>query len=106
MLPTHSQAALVPSARVTLGLLHALQGVGTRAFHRWLRVHHLDLAARYSLCTQVCPQRIRAVQGPCMPTRSQGHGCPSKPILGCHWPLRILHIFRRETGKHGLVAVV
>lgn len=32
----HSQANLYPSELVTLGLLHALKGVGQRAFYRWL----------------------------------------------------------------------
>jgi hypothetical protein len=36
-LPKHPEAHLWPSEVVTLGLLHALKGVGNRAFHRWLR---------------------------------------------------------------------
>lgn len=32
----HAQAVLWPSEVVTLGLLHALKGVGNRAFYRWL----------------------------------------------------------------------
>ena len=35
-LPTHPEARLWPSEVVTLGLLHALTGVGNRAFYRWL----------------------------------------------------------------------
>jgi hypothetical protein len=35
-LPKHPEARLWPSEVVTLGLLHALQGVGNRAFYRWL----------------------------------------------------------------------
>jgi hypothetical protein len=35
-LPKHSEARLWPSEVVTLGLLHALKGVGNRAFYRWL----------------------------------------------------------------------
>ena len=35
-LPTHPEAHLWPSAVVTLGLLHALKGVGNRPFDRWL----------------------------------------------------------------------
>lgn len=35
-LPKHSQAVLWPSEVVTLGVLHALKGVGNRAFYRWL----------------------------------------------------------------------
>ena len=35
-IPTHPHAPLWPSAVVTLGLLHALKGVGNRALYRWL----------------------------------------------------------------------
>src|SRR5438128_9456284 len=35
-IPTHPEARLWPSEVVTLGLLHALKGVGNRAFYRWL----------------------------------------------------------------------
>ena len=35
-IPKHSEAHLWPSEVVTLGLLHALKGVGNRAFYRWL----------------------------------------------------------------------
>ena len=35
-LPKHAHATLWPSEIVTLGLLHALKGVGNRAFYRWL----------------------------------------------------------------------
>ncbi len=35
-MPKHAQAALWPSEIVTLGVLHALKGVGNRAFYRWL----------------------------------------------------------------------
>ena len=35
-LPKHSQAVLWPSEVVTLGVLHAVKGVGNRAFYRWL----------------------------------------------------------------------
>jgi hypothetical protein len=34
--PKHAQAVLWPSEVVTLGLLHALKGVGNRVFYRWL----------------------------------------------------------------------
>src|SRR5712691_3877438 len=34
--PKHPDARLWPSEVVTLGLLHALKGVGNRAFYRWL----------------------------------------------------------------------
>src|SRR5215470_19946229 len=35
-IPTHPEAHLWPSEVVTLGLLHALKGVGNRACYRWL----------------------------------------------------------------------
>jgi hypothetical protein len=35
-IPKHPNASLWPSEAVTLGLLHALTGVGNRAFYRWL----------------------------------------------------------------------
>src|SRR5215813_2751298 len=35
-IPTHPEAHLWPSEVVTLGLLHALKGVGNRALYRWL----------------------------------------------------------------------
>src|SRR6195256_2547316 len=35
-IPKHPDAHLWPSEVVTLGLLHALQGVGNRPFYRWL----------------------------------------------------------------------
>ena len=35
-LPKHPQARLWPREVVTLGVLHALKGVGNRAFYRWL----------------------------------------------------------------------
>ena len=39
----HSQARLWPSEVVTLGLLHAIKGVGNRAFYRWLSSNHREL---------------------------------------------------------------
>src|SRR5215468_3459789 len=35
-IPTHPETHLWPSEVVTLGLLHALKGVGNRPFYRWL----------------------------------------------------------------------
>src|SRR5216684_8615748 len=35
-IPKHPEAHRWPSEVVTLGLLHALKGVGNRAFYRWL----------------------------------------------------------------------
>ena len=41
--PGHSQQALAPSELVTIGLLYAIKGVGTRAFYRWLCANHRDM---------------------------------------------------------------
>lgn len=41
--PSHAQESLAPSELVTIGLLYAIKGVGTRAFYRWLRANHLAL---------------------------------------------------------------
>src|SRR5438874_7947756 len=45
-LPTHPEAHLWPSEVVTLGLLHALKGVGNRAFYRWLTRDYRPLFPR------------------------------------------------------------
>src|SRR5262249_15650424 len=45
-LPKHPEAHLWPSEIVTLGLLHALKGVGNRAFYRWLTRDYRPLFPR------------------------------------------------------------
>jgi hypothetical protein len=45
-IPTHPEARLWPSEVVTLGLLHALKGVGNRAFYRWLSRDYRPLFPR------------------------------------------------------------
>ncbi len=45
-LPKHPYASLWPSEVVTLGLLHALKGVGNRAFYRWLTKDYRALFPR------------------------------------------------------------
>ena len=45
-LPTHPEAHLWPSEVLTLGLLHALKGVGNRAFYRWLTRDYRPLFPR------------------------------------------------------------
>jgi hypothetical protein len=42
-LPKHSQTNLWPSEVTTIGLLHAIKGVGNRAFYRWLDQNHRDM---------------------------------------------------------------
>ena len=41
--PSHSQVSLSPSELVPIVLLHAIKGVGSRAFYRWLRANYLDM---------------------------------------------------------------
>src|SRR3989442_3967199 len=45
-LPKHPEAHLWPSEVVTLGLFHALKGVGNRPFYRWLTRDYLALFPR------------------------------------------------------------
>jgi len=45
-MPKHPEAYLWPSEVVTLGLLHALKGVGNRAFYRWLTRDYRPLFPR------------------------------------------------------------
>src|SRR3982751_4833730 len=45
-IPKHPEAHLWPSEVVTLGVLHALKGVGNRAFHRWLTRDYRPLFPR------------------------------------------------------------
>src|SRR6266851_9413452 len=51
-IPKHPEARLWPREVVTLGLLHALTGVGNRAFHRWLTRDDRALFPRF-------PERTR-----------------------------------------------
>ena len=44
--PKHPEARLWPSEVVTLGLLHALKGVGNRPFYRWLTRDYRPLFPR------------------------------------------------------------
>ena len=45
-IPKHPEAHLWPSEVVALGLLHALKGVGNRAFYRWLARDYRPLFPR------------------------------------------------------------
>src|ERR1051325_8521798 len=45
-IPKHPEAHLWPSEVVTLGLWHALKGVGNRAFYRWLTRDYRPLFPR------------------------------------------------------------
>ena len=70
-IPKHPEARLWPSEVVTLGLLHALKGVGNRAFYRWLTRDYRALFPQL-------PERTRlfASSGPIKTGRSSS------------WPLR------------------
>src|ERR671934_577378 len=54
-LPKHPEARLWPSEVVTLGLLHALKGVGNRPFYRWLTRDYRTLFPRL-------PERTRLLR--------------------------------------------
>src|SRR6266568_2240034 len=54
-LPKHPEAHLWPSEVGTLGLLHALKGVGNRAFYRWLTRDYRPLLPRL-------PERTRLLR--------------------------------------------
>ena len=54
-IPKHPHATLWPSAVVTLGLLHALKGVGNRALYRWLTKDYRGLFPRL-------PERTRLLR--------------------------------------------
>ena len=41
--PNHSQATLHPSELVTIGILYAYKGEGSRAFYRWLSYNYRDM---------------------------------------------------------------
>ncbi len=53
-IPKHPEAHLWPSEVVTLGLLHALTGVGNRAFYRWLTRDYRALFPRLPERTRLC----------------------------------------------------
>ena len=54
-IPQHPEAHLWPSEIVPLGLLHALKGVGNRAFSRWLTRDSCALFPRF-------PERTRLLR--------------------------------------------
>src|SRR5712691_10444340 len=56
-IPKHPEAHLWPSEVVTLGLLHALKGVGNRPFYRWLTRDYRALFPRL-------PERTREEKRP------------------------------------------
>src|SRR5215475_15427873 len=69
--PKHPEAKLYPSEVVTLALLHAIKGGGTRAFYRWLTRDYLPLFPQVPERTRLAwlfkthrlPGRIREIFG-------------------------------------------
>src|SRR6266851_3201684 len=53
-IPKHPRATLWPSEVVTLGLLHALKGVGNRALYRWLMQDSRGFFPRLPERTRLC----------------------------------------------------
>ena len=45
--PKHSQTSLWPSEGTTIGLLHAIKGLGNRAFYRWLGNNQWELFPKW-----------------------------------------------------------
>src|SRR6267142_6375685 len=52
-IPKHPEAHLWPSEVGTLGLLHALKGVGNRALYRWLTRDYRALFPQLPECTRL-----------------------------------------------------
>ena len=73
-IPKHSEAHLWPSEVVTLGLLHALKGVGKHAFYRWLTRDYRALFPRL-------PERTRH-RWPSSSSRLSGFRSPDRL---CHY---------------------
>ena len=61
----HAQAKLYPSEVVTLALLFALKGVGTRAFYRWIDGNYKGLFPHLPQRTRLFPsvQQVSASHG-------------------------------------------
>ena len=106
-LPKHPEAHLWPSEVVTLGVLHALKGVGNRPFYRWLTREYRPLFPRLPertrrLCTAprrrpIHPEARRGVvitngvsclqtnqyNSPCWPS-CHGHTLPPSWLKACN----------------------
>ena len=59
-MPKRPEVHLWPSKVVTLELLHALKGVGNRAFYRWLRRDYRPLASSSSTRCAKAAARARS----------------------------------------------
>jgi hypothetical protein len=70
--PKHPEAHRWPSEVVTLGLLHALKGVGNRPFYRWLTRDYRPLFPRL-------PGRTRLLRLFTTHTTGRGSSWPRRP---------------------------
>ncbi len=69
-IPKHPEAHLWPSEVVTLGLLHALKGVGNRACSRWLTRDYRALFPRLPERTRRSSWLLRPYSASSTPTAS------------------------------------
>jgi hypothetical protein len=83
IIPKHPEAHLWPSEVVTLGLLHALKGVGHRAFYRWLTRDYRALFPRR-------PERTRLFR------RFKTHHTRSEVVLASPTVLGIIDTYGVE----------
>src|SRR5713101_4203862 len=102
-IPKHPDAHLWPSEVVTLGLLHALKGVGNRAFYRWLTRDYRALFPRLPRAhPALSPLHFRSGLDPRLlgrPDRARGHrhvwhrvdpSYARRPEPATDWPQRSL----------------
>ena len=100
--PKHPEAKLYPSEVVTLALLHAIKGGGTRAFYRWLTRDSLPL------CPHV-PERTRLARLFKTPTAWTTRFLAAPTVLGVAdtYGIELIHPMREgrspaQVGKKGL----
>src|SRR5512145_3175577 len=100
--PKHPEAKLSPSAVVTLALLPAIKGGGTRAFSRWLTRDSL------ALCPQV-PERTRLARLCTTHTAWTARFLAAPTVLGVAdtYGIELIHPMREgrspaQVGKKGL----
>ena len=98
----HPQASLFPSELVTIALLFAIKGVGTRAFYRWLKRDYLHLFPRL-------PERTRLFRLMRTHPNWASRFLADPTILGVadSYGIELLHPIRekrsgKQVGKKGL----
>lgn len=99
--PNHNQASLHPSEIVTIGLLYAIKGVGTRAFYRWLSGNYLSMFPNLTHRTRLF-RRLRTHQA------WTNHFLASPSVLGVidSYGIELVHPVRegrssRQIGRKG-----